>query len=66
MMRALGGMYYGALDAEREVEAFLSEMDRGLSGSPSSLRSSRGLPIAPHPTRDVDRGWHAGRSSLPV
>src|SRR6266850_223573 len=47
------GMYYGALDAEREVEAFLSEMDRGLSGSPSSLRM---IPTFIEVERDVPRG----------
>jgi len=47
------GMDSGALDAEREVEAFLSEMDRGLSGSPSSLRM---IPTFIEVDRDVPRG----------
>jgi len=46
-------MDYGALDAELEVEAFLSEMDRGLSGSRSSLRM---IPTFIEVDRDVPRG----------
>jgi hexokinase len=47
------GIYHGDLDVEREVEVFLSEMERGLAGSPSSLRM---LPTFIEVDRDVPRG----------
>jgi hexokinase len=50
---AASGLSLGDLEAGREVEAFLSEMDRGLAGAPSSLRM---IPTFIEVDREVPRG----------